>query len=364
MIGALLCAGLLLGGPANADAYTVSNLVGSNVTGAYDTSSKVVTLNSSEGTLDASAFSSSMLLEDIGDLIAVQMDAASQTMYLPADSDSIFMDATNLKTVDTTGWDTSNVTRVCNMFWECNSLTSIDMSGFDLSKVTDASDMLYGCDALEVIQTPKKSAQVAIELPYLYASSNGTVYHSIPANLNKSVTLTKAALTNATISLQKSSYAYTGKEIKPDVTIKVGGYTLKQGTDYVLSYVDNIKVGTASVRISCIGDFSGMATKTFAITKAANPMKVHKKTITVKASKLKKKAVKKKALTVSKAAGTVTFQMKSGNAKIKVSKKNGKITLKKNLKKGTYKVKVVVKAVGNDCYKAKKVVKTVKVKVK
>ena len=46
------------------------------------------------------------------------------------------------------------------------------------------------------------------------------------------------------------------------------------------------------------------------------------------------------------------------NKKITIAKKTGKVTVKKGLKKGTYKVKVIVKAKGNTNYKAS-AVKTV-----
>ncbi len=99
--------------------------------------------------------------------------------------------------------------------------------------------------------------------------------------------------------------------------------------------------------------------------KYANTLTVKGKTATFKAKSLKKKAQTidvKKALAVSKAQGKVTYAKKSGNKKITVNKKTGKITVKKGLKKGTYKVYVKVTAAGNAYYKAS--AKTVKVTIK
>ena len=48
----------------------------------------------------------------------------------------------------------------------------------------------------------------------------------------------------------------------------------------------------------------------------------------------------------------------------KVNKKNGKITVKKGLKKGTYKLKIKVTAAGNANYNAGSKSVTVKIKVK
>jgi hypothetical protein len=71
----------------------------------------------------------------------------------------------------------------------------------------------------------------------------------------------------------------------------------------------------------------------------------------------------KKAFTVSKAQGKVTYKKAGGNAKIVINSA-GKITVKKGLKKGTYKLKVKVTAAGNTTYKAGAKTVTVTIKVK
>ncbi len=98
--------------------------------------------------------------------------------------------------------------------------------------------------------------------------------------------------------------------------------------------------------------------------KKTNPVSVKISSKTVKYKKLKKKAVTVQALTVKKAEGTVSYKKLSGSKKITVNKKTGKITIKKGTKKGTYKVKIRIKAAGNDGYKSKTISKTVKIKVK
>jgi len=70
-------------------------------------------------------------------------------------------------------------------------------------------------------------------------------------------------------------------------------------------------------------------------------------------AKAKKKTALKvsKVLAVSRAQGVKNYAKKSGNKKISINKTTGKVTIKKGLKKGTYKVKVTVKAAGNGNYK-------------
>ena len=70
-----------------------------------------------------------------------------------------------------------------------------------------------------------------------------------------------------TITLSQSSFTYNGKEQKPSVTVSYNGKQLKEGVDYNLAYDNNIEPGTASVTISCIGNYSGSATKEFTINK-------------------------------------------------------------------------------------------------
>ena len=164
-----------------------------------------------------------------------------------------------------------------------------------------------------------------------------------------------------------SDKAYTGKAIKPTPKVTYKGTTLKKDTDYTLSYKNNTKVGTATITVKGKGDFKGTATKTFKIVKAKNTLTVKAKTATVKYSKVKsaKQTISRtKVLTVSKAKGTVTYTKVSGSKNITIAKSTGKVTVKKGTKKGTYKIKVKVKAAGTSSYKAltKTVTFTIKVK--
>ena len=62
--------------------------------------------------------------------------------------------------------------------------------------------------------------------------------------------------------------------------------------------------------------------------------------------------------------GTLSYAKATGNKKITINKKTGKITVKKGLKKGTYKVKAKVTDSGNNVYKKTTKSVTFKVRVK
>ncbi|MBE5871084.1 MAG: hypothetical protein E7294_07490 [Lachnospiraceae bacterium] len=101
--------------------------------------------------------------------------------------------------------------------------------------------------------------------------------------------------------------------------------------------------------------------------KAANPMVVKGKNVKVSFKKLKKKKQMidvKKLLSVKKAEGKVTYQIKTGVKGFTINKKNGKLTIKKGMKKKTYKLKIEVTAAGNEKFAGTTKTVTVKVKVK
>ena len=162
----------------------------------------------------------------------------------------------------------------------------------------------------------------------------------------------------------KTSFPYTGKAIKP--AVKVSGVN---ESCYTVSYSNNTKIGTATVTIKAKGDrYTGTIKKTFKITKGINTLKVKGKTATVKYKKVKKKArtlkVAKVIKVTRKGQGKLTYAKASGNKKITINKKTGKVTVKKGLKKGTYKVKVKVTAAGNTNYRKATKQVTFRIKVK
>ena len=74
---------------------------------------------------------------------------------------------------------------------------------------------------------------------------------------------------------------YTGKALKPTVTVKHGSKTLVKGTDYTVSYEENIKVGLGYAKIKGKGNYTGTKEIPFKI----NPKGVTK--LAVKAGKKK-----------------------------------------------------------------------------
>ncbi len=197
--------------------------------------------------------------------------------------------------------------------------------------------------------------------------THNITYHFADLSVNVPVTIVaKPSVADAKVT-GITAKVYTGKAITQKTIVKYNGTLLTKGTDYTVSYKYNVNAGTAKVIIKGIGNYGGSITKTFTIKKDANPMTATGKVVSLKYSKVKKAKqaiARKKAITVSKAKGTVTYAKASGNSKIVVNKTTGNITVKKGLKKGTYKVKIKVTAAGTTNYKKLTKVVTVTIKVK
>lgn len=87
-------------------------------------------------------------------------------------------------------------------------------------------------------------------------------------SITKEFIITPADFSKLTASLAAGTFSYDSTEKKPEVTVKSGSKQLTAGTDFTVSYTDNINVGTAKAVITGKGNYSGTITKSFKITQA------------------------------------------------------------------------------------------------
>ena len=90
-----------------------------------------------------------------------------------------------------------------------------------------------------------------------------------PATLTLYVKVNNKSLSNANVTLDKSVYTYTGKEIIPEVTVTYGGKTLVKDKDYTI-VTSNAKDAGDAAKVTVIGkgEFGGSIEKSFTIEKA------------------------------------------------------------------------------------------------
>ncbi|MBO4450717.1 MAG: hypothetical protein J5777_09025 [Clostridiales bacterium] len=189
-----------------------------------------------------------------------------------------------------------------------------------------------------------------------------TIRNEVIPHINE-IKLTAAAFTYS--GVQPAFVKITdanGKTISPEHYT----FVIKDGDGNAVK--EAVNVGTYSVTVKFKGFYKGTSeTMEFKINKKANTLKIKAgKKYKIKYSKLKK-AKKTIAYTgvitfSSQGQGALTFTKKSGNKKITISK-TGTVTVKKKLRKGTYKVKVKVRAAGDGNHAASST-KTVTFKIR
>ncbi len=79
---------------------------------------------------------------------ATDIAFVGKKIFAPVNSSYLFYNLSKLKTLDMSGFNTSNVTNMSYMFYNSSALTSIDVSGFNTSNVTNMSSMFRSCLAL------------------------------------------------------------------------------------------------------------------------------------------------------------------------------------------------------------------------
>lgn len=81
-----------------------------------------------------------------------------------------------------------------------------------------------------------------------------------------SAPMTKLTTSNAALTLGCSTKPYTGSALKSSVKVTCSGKTLVKDTDYTVAYSNNKEPGTATVKITGAGNYTGSLSKTFTIT--------------------------------------------------------------------------------------------------
>lgn len=159
--------------------------------------------------------------------------------------------------------------------------TTFRITGPSLNSATIAAipDQLYtGSDIRPTITVTVNNTTLRQNTDYYVSYSNnrnvGTATVTVTGRGNYTGTKTTTFriigkdISNTTVS-SIGTQRYTGDEIRPSITVKIGAVTLQQNVDYKLTYRDNIAPGTASITISGIGSYSGSKTVTFKIAQVS-----------------------------------------------------------------------------------------------
>ena len=100
--------------------------------------------------------------------------------------------------------------------------------------------------------------------PIVIVTFSGNYKGTFTANYK----ITRKSLNDVTVS-DIGTQIYTGSAIEPEVVVTDDSTTLAKGTDYTVTYADNTEVGTATVTITGINNYTDTVTKTFDIKSTA-----------------------------------------------------------------------------------------------
>ena len=227
-----------------------------------------------------------------------------------------------------------------------------DVYGIEVGSQNIIFELIYKKDANTNVIKDKITVRVNVTCSHYYdkgvvtkeptETSAGTkVYTCRSCKHQKTETIpaTGSGISKCEIQLSATSYTYNGSACKPSVTVKQGGTTLTSGTDYTVSYKDNINAGTATVTITGKGIYSGTVSKTFTIKKADQTLNVSASSTTIKPGAT--------AQLTSTGTGSITYT--SANTSVATVNASGLITGKAA---GT--TTITVTAAGNSNYNSAK----------
>ena len=133
---------------------------------------------------------------------------------------------------------------------------------------------------------------LAFACSYVKNTTAAGNYDITPSGLTSSnydITFTKGTLTVGKKALENGFIAdiqaliYNGLAQEPAPVVTFNGMTLVKGTDYSVSYENNVNVGTATATVTALANstkYSGSASKTFSITKKALTVTADNKSVT------------------------------------------------------------------------------------
>ena len=227
-------------------------------------------------------------------------------------------------------------------FSGCSSLTSIELpEGFDMIQ----TDVFSGCSSLERITLPASIAMIRnafsgcislSEVIYVGTQWCWDQVYVIPgqAEFNGATItfLNKNCIRYATVT-GLSDMTYTGEALTQSPVVEYDGTILTEGTDYRVSYENNIDYGMAGVIITGQGDYIGIKNESFLINKAAQ---------TITASNLSLTYLETGTITVSGNTGELSYT--SSNTGIATVDSAGKVTAKSA---GTAKITIYAEETNN-----------------
>ena len=214
-------------------------------------------------------------------------------------------------TINGIGKLTGSVNREYKILKADQTITASDISlrPYETAKITVSGaqgTLSYKTSAKAVATVAKDGTVTAVKAgtaSITISAAETDNYKAATAQLAVTVNAYDLSSSDCKVTLSQTTAVYNGKEIKPTATVKFGDITLKESTDYTVSYENNVNAGNGAVTI--VGNDKttvNSAKASFTIAKASQEISTD-----APADGLKIKIGESAKITVSGAQGDVTF---------------------------------------------------------
>ena len=303
-------------------------------------------------------------------------------------------DFTIVEALDVSGFDTGNVTDMSGMFQYCWELQEIDVSGFDTENVTDMSRMFDQCPALKRVNAAglgagkvrdmSKMFRGCRELAELDLSSMRTdslekwsqMFDECGrlARLDISGFDTRRCKVESVIEYDDDDEPYTVelytfRNCDALRQIALGKNTISKETLFKKNWVRysdlNGKATESGVFYSDLPTYTGKYPGWYKqVDRKRSPAQISRIVKRAGRRTLRRRAVTVKAIRVKNAkGGKVTYKRLSGSGRLKLLK-GGKVKVRRYTKRGTYFMRVRVRVAGTAYYLPKSKIVRVKIRVR
>jgi hypothetical protein len=189
------------------------------------------------------------------------------TCYVQTDSGELkIITKEDVTTEEVTTTEEEKTTQVETTTTEEEKTTQVEATTTEEEKTTQTEDNKGNGGAINNITNITINNTTNNTTSNNTTNNNTTNNNTTINNNNTNITISKqTSIANATVVLKYKSCNYTGKAKKPSVTVKLGSKKLTKGKDYKVKYINNKKIGKASVIITGIGSYNDSVTRTFKI---------------------------------------------------------------------------------------------------
>ena len=218
-----------------------------------------------------------------------------------ASMECLFQNCVSLTELNLTSFDTRNVRSMHHLFFGCTNLRTLDLSSFTFNRFyneyqgtetqVSGNSMFYNCSALETLRIGTSfdvPADAGLKGSIGYSNAQGAWvsaqtgeallsdqllarYRKAPADSpatwqwqddrqpDNELALSdlEAQFYDADAKPCESVFGYTGQAIEPLIRLHIGIRYFVEGTNFSVTYRDNVQPGTAVAVFTGMGDFEG-----------------------------------------------------------------------------------------------------------